>query len=73
MNSLTIIPCQSKVKLIGSDFIGIVNTVQISNSTHVIYQVSWWNQNDRNQAWFESFEIEPVVDARTEVRFGLST
>ena len=69
MNSLAVIPCQSKVKLVGSDFIGTVVTIQISYD-HVIYQVSWWDRTDRNMTWFEPFEIESITEAKIEIKFG---
>jgi hypothetical protein len=69
--SLSVIPCRSKVKLVGSGLIGTVLMIQISDNMHAIYQVSWFDGNDRCQAWLESFEIEPVADS-LQVKFGFT-
>ena len=53
----------------------VVTGVSITRSSEGLffrYNVAWWDGNNRNEKWLESYEVQPVDGATAMVAIGFT-
>jgi len=69
---MELIPIKTKVRIKDADIIGVVIGVTLREKT-VEYQICYYIGGEQKHPWVWDWEIEPVVDNRTQAGFIKTT